>query len=400
MSFVKIWMVVFAVILFAMTSVLFHSFGHKETNNTTKASNGSSMATAGVLLPGTVLDPPEQILLLPFDGISQLSTSRRDNNNRRRQEEVGSIQLQPWSVHSVGSSSAFGGPRRFLKHLRQEFEDWMTKHSKSYRTEDEKEFRFSIWVENHQRTIKKNERHGPCKLTKQPVFGSNHLKDLTPDEFKSKYLTGYKGAFTDELERRKNQLPPGVRQLRQDSGIVLNPKIHKVNMHESVKRRHLMHHPQAMGAEGASFSTPKCAWYDVSCMLRWLWRSTGIQFGTLVGTMEPKYDSEAYPNAVDWRYVCSHHLSKCIEIVCCCNKIKSQYFYLLLSYLNRDIGAVSAVRTQGECGACWAVTAVETVESAVYIASGTLYELSETEIIACDDSCLMCSGECCYLSHI
>lgn len=64
----------------------------------------------------------------------------------------------------------------------------------------------------------------------------------------------------------------------------------------------------------------------------------------------------------------------------------------VLFRFKRNIGAVTDVRTQGDCGACWAVTAVETVESAYFLATFTLYELSESEIIACDDSCEMCSG--------
>ena len=36
----------------------------------------------------------------------------------------------------------------------------------------------------------------------KPVFGSNHFKDLTPEEFKAKYLTGYNGPNTDELSKR------------------------------------------------------------------------------------------------------------------------------------------------------------------------------------------------------
>jgi len=353
MSFVKIWMIVFAMILLAMTGVLFHSFGHKETtveSSSLESGSTASLSMADVLVPDSVLDAPEAILLVPLEDASQIS---QINRNHRLQEYHQEIHLQPLHEHA----SAFG-PRRFLKDLRQEFEDWVIHHNKSYHSKEEKEKRYGIWVDNHQRTIEKNQRHGPCKLTQQHVFGSNHFKDLAPEEFKAKFLTGYKGAFTDELERRQKEQPPELRKLRKDSGIVLDPKIHKVKMHDSVKKRHLMHHPQAMTSEYLTSSTPNCKWYDVSCVLRWIWRSTGIQFGTLVGTMEPKYDGDAYPNSVDWR----------------------------------DSGAVTDVRTQGQCGACWAVTAVETVESAHYIATGTLYELSESEIIACDSSCEMCSG--------
>jgi hypothetical protein len=76
------------------------------------------------------------------------------------------------------------------------------------------------------------------------------------------------------------------------------------------------------------------------------------------GTMEPAYDADSYPMAVDWR----------------------------------DVGAVTEVHSQGNCGACWAITAVETVESAVFLATGELNDLSEAEVIVCQDECEMCSG--------
>lgn len=50
------------------------------------------------------------------------------------------------------------------------------------------------------------------------------------------------------------------------------------------------------------------------------------------------------------------------------------------------------VHSQGSCGACWAITAVETVESAHYITTGQLYDLAETEVIVCEAKCEMCAG--------
>lgn len=58
----------------------------------------------------------------------------------------------------------------------------------------------------------------------------------------------------------------------------------------------------------------------------------------------------------------------------------------------RDYGAVTEIHSQGSCGACWAITAVETVESAYFIAKAKLYDLAETEVIVCEQSCEMCSG--------
>lgn len=359
MSFVKIWVVLFALVLFAMTGVFWHSLGLKESTITkgdferksSAAVSGVNYANGGValddLLPDTTLDAPEEILLLPLEDISKLSSQHQ-------------LQLEPLQLGrfhgAAGTTSSHG--HRFLRDLRDEFEAWMEEHGRAYHSEAEKEHRFSIWTQNHHRTIEKNRRHGPCRLTQQPVFGSNHLKDLAPEEFTSKFLTGYKGAFTDELEQKAQMLPPDVRRLRMESGQVLDPKIHKVNMHDSVKQRHLQYHPQTETVRTGSSSSPNCKWYDLSCFLRWIWKSTGIQFGAFITTMEPKYDSDSYPNSVDWR----------------------------------NSGAVTAVRTQGDCGACWAITAVETVESAHYLSTGNLYDLSESEIIVCEESCQMCSG--------
>jgi C1A family cysteine protease len=391
MSYVKIWVVLFLVVLLAMTGVFFHSMGRQEdyktsvTKTDTISTNSlSSLQSSSInmnansnanAIAQSSDTAPDKILLIPLtDTSAQLSSflqqqqQQRQNyqhlqhNYPRRLQEAVQPKLLGSYVASNGNDNS-ASSHRFLRDLRQEFEDWVHHHGKAYHSEDEKQLRFSIWSQNHRRTGEKNTRHGPCTLTKQHVFGSNQFKDLAPEEFQAKFLTGYKGEFTDVLEKREQQeWSPGMRRLRKDSGIgmVLNPEIHKVNIHESVvkKQRHLKqsssrYKPQVMGS-----SSMHCKWYDLSCVLRYVWQSTGIQFGSLIGTMEPKYDADAFPNSVDWR----------------------------------DSGAVTSIRTQGECGACWAVTAVETVESAYFLATGNLYELSESEIIVCDDSCEMCSG--------
>ena len=58
----------------------------------------------------------------------------------------------------------------------------------------------------------------------------------------------------------------------------------------------------------------------------------------------------------------------------------------------RKIGAITDVHSQGSCGACWAITATETIEAVNFISTGELRDLSETEIIVCEDSCQMCNG--------
>ena len=58
----------------------------------------------------------------------------------------------------------------------------------------------------------------------------------------------------------------------------------------------------------------------------------------------------------------------------------------------RSLGAVTDIHSQGSCGACWAITAVETVESAYFLSTGKLYDLAETEVIVCETKCEMCTG--------
>lgn len=49
----------------------------------------------------------------------------------------------------------------------------------------------------------------------------------------------------------------------------------------------------------------------------------------------------------------------------------------------REQGAVNPVKDQGQCGSCWAFSAVSGLESGYKIAKGTLYSLSEQQLVDC-----------------
>jgi len=59
-------------------------------------------------------------------------------------------------------------------------------------------------------------------------------------------------------------------------------------------------------------------------------------------------------------------------------------------------GCVNAIKDQGQCGSCWAFSAVASTEGAECIAHGKLYSFSEQQLVDCDTSCYGCNGGWAY----
>jgi hypothetical protein len=69
------------------------------------------------------------------------------------------------------------------------------------------------------------------------------------------------------------------------------------------------------------------------------------------------------------------------------------------SYDWRDQGAVTEVKNQGTCGSCWAFAAISSAESSNKIIGGTLYLLSEQNLIDCVTTCYGCNGGLATLAY-
>lgn len=55
-------------------------------------------------------------------------------------------------------------------------------------------------------------------------------------------------------------------------------------------------------------------------------------------------------------------------------------------------GAVNDVQDQGNCGSCWAFSAIASMEGQHFVQTGELLKLSEQQCVDCDSDSMGCRG--------
>lgn len=216
--------------------------------------------------------------------------------------------------------------------LHNEFEQWKSKFnrtSSSYKTLHEHAYRKLIWLQNHAHI----ETHNNYSPSYSHSLAHNDFSDLTNDEFRKRFYLG--------------EYSPGVVE------------------------------PKGLSDGSSSWSlTATTTGSDGTSTSRKLLRSDVVEDGnSFQGTNEEEYDNNAELNAMDNN---EDDEATVVNVPEFKNWVKE--------------GAVTKVKNQWFCGACWAFSAVGAIEGARYIKSGNLTELSMQQLLDCDMTDLGCGG--------
>ena len=165
LSLTQCWIVGFGLVMLLGTGIALHHSRHEGTkfvlekqsndgknNQNAVLSSSAAAATAtqaqnGAIAGAALAGVPDRIILVPVPNITQIGTA-------------GGHRVQPPRLTMQAPEK--GSIRRALRHLRDEFETWVEHHDKKYHSEEEKNKRFEIWADNHERYVNVDQRVCVC----------------------------------------------------------------------------------------------------------------------------------------------------------------------------------------------------------------------------------------------
>jgi len=236
------------------------------------------------------------------------------------------------------------------------FEKFKSDESKAYETNDEESRRFTVFKENLV-FIDKLNANNPMAL-----FGVTRYADRTEEERSRLRMTNTEATSWAAMKRKLASIDGELVEAGEEGPDAVAAL--------STKRQNTRSAEAARAAKATADSSGDVSWVQ----------GTSFKSG-------PSTNFSMMQGEVSW--ITTENCAACAKY-----PHFSEYNMgnMPTNFDWRELGAVSSVKNQAYCGACWSFTTAEDIEGAHYLATGELNSLSVQQMIACSTENYGCGG--------